>query len=235
MSSFLKRLSKIDDRIKYGVYGWIRKAEQELNQQHVPLMISSIIILYFHEEEIFDEITKDLIKSKNDKCVTIVRSTGDIGVANAFGIITIDSTDYGKYRWDLKMFPVREMTRGCGYDCIVGITSIEKGKYGDLNRILWNNYEATNYLYSGSVGSIYSPSRSWSSSSSSSFYGAHMRQNKISICLDLEKRQMGFIVDGYDRGNVFKHIKVGKDIKYRLVISLRNKNDSIEIVRFQKK
>ena len=40
LMSFLKKLSKIDDKTKYGVHGWIRKAEKELQLGHIPLMIS---------------------------------------------------------------------------------------------------------------------------------------------------------------------------------------------------
>ena len=125
----MKRLSKIDDMIKYGVYGWTRKAEQELTLHHVPIMISSIIILYFHAEEKFDQITKSLIKSKNDKCATINRSFGDIGIANAFGIIEIDSTDNNEYRWDLCMNPAKPDEYPSGrklYNCVVAITSLKK-------------------------------------------------------------------------------------------------------------
>ena len=216
----------IDDRIKYGVYGWIRKAEQELSLYHVPDMISNIIILYFHEDEIFDEITKDLIKSNKDKCVKITQAYDDIGIANAFGLIEINSTNYNQYQWDLKMYPAKQESTN---DCVIGITAIERGEYGDLNQILWNDAQLLHYLYFGSVGSIYSPGTGWRK-----YHAEPMRNNKVSICLDLRKKEIGLIVDGRDQGMVFKDIEVDKVIKYRLVVSLRNKNDSIEIVNFKK-
>ena len=70
MASFLKKLSKIDTRTKYGVYGWIRQAEQELQLRHVPLMISSICILYYHKDEIFDIVSKDVKLSMDGKSIT---------------------------------------------------------------------------------------------------------------------------------------------------------------------
>ena len=66
MASFLfDRLNQIDDRTKFGVYGWIRKAEQQLKLGNIPLRIHSVVILYFAEEEEFD-IAGDGIKISDD-------------------------------------------------------------------------------------------------------------------------------------------------------------------------
>ena len=74
MASCWRKLSKIDRRTKYAVYGWIRKAEQELQLSHTPLMVSSICILYYVEDEIFEQ-TADTVKiSKRGKCITKLKS-----------------------------------------------------------------------------------------------------------------------------------------------------------------
>ena len=54
MSSWLKKLSKIDDRTKLAVYGWVSNEERLLHLNHIPIMISSICVLYFYDDEIFE-------------------------------------------------------------------------------------------------------------------------------------------------------------------------------------
>ena len=72
MSSSFKKLSKIDKRTKYSVYGWIREMEQALDLSQVPMMISSICILYFHKDPIFDSnlIGTSTKLSADKKCIT---------------------------------------------------------------------------------------------------------------------------------------------------------------------
>ena len=74
--SLLKKLQKIDDQTKYAVYGWLRKAEEELNLNHIPLMISSICILYYHMEEIFQLIPYHIKLSDDNKCITKLSTFG---------------------------------------------------------------------------------------------------------------------------------------------------------------
>ena len=47
-------LSKVDKRTKYSVYGWIREYEKALNLSTIAHIISSISILYFRDDGIFD-------------------------------------------------------------------------------------------------------------------------------------------------------------------------------------
>ena len=68
MTLKFKRLSKIDNRTKFGVYGWVREAEETLNIGNVPQMISSICILYYTEYDEFSIIGRDVDVS-NDKTI----------------------------------------------------------------------------------------------------------------------------------------------------------------------
>ena len=47
MSAFFHKLARIDKDTKYGVYGWIRRAEKELRLSHVPIMIYNICVILF--------------------------------------------------------------------------------------------------------------------------------------------------------------------------------------------
>eukprot|EP01084_Bolivina_argentea_P282151 482922_1 len=69
MTLFLNRLSKIDTRTKYAVFGWIRNNEKLLELSHIPLLISFICILYFRDDEIFAIIGTKVKLSNNKKCI----------------------------------------------------------------------------------------------------------------------------------------------------------------------
>ena len=75
MASLLKKLSKIDNKTKYVVYGWIRRAEDKLELGHIPMMISSICILYYHQDEIFHIVSKNVKVSKDRKSLIKVNPT----------------------------------------------------------------------------------------------------------------------------------------------------------------
>eukprot|EP01084_Bolivina_argentea_P120755 214093_1 len=47
MAVSLKILSKIDQMVKYAVYGWIRNNEKALELNHIPSLVSTICILYY--------------------------------------------------------------------------------------------------------------------------------------------------------------------------------------------
>ena len=68
-------------------------------------------------------------KSHVDECVTITGSFDDIGIANAFGMIEIDSSNNNKFRWDFKYEPSKK--RCLLYDCIFGFTLLKRKELGD--------------------------------------------------------------------------------------------------------
>ena len=93
MTSLLKRLSEIDDKSKNGVYGWIRKAEEELQLGYIPLMISSICILYYYEDEIFEIASKDVKLSKDGKSIIKIAAHCDFCNMNFGKVEIISNTD----------------------------------------------------------------------------------------------------------------------------------------------
>eukprot|EP01084_Bolivina_argentea_P297692 512906_1 len=98
----LKLLSKIDKRTKYVVFGWIRNNEKTLQLSHIPVMISSICILYFRDDEIF-AITGTKVKlSNNKKCIEKIKKEMAWG-NSSYGINEISSKDNIVCQWDLKI------------------------------------------------------------------------------------------------------------------------------------
>ena len=61
---------KIDNRTKYGVYGWIREAEKELQLSDIPDAVCMVIILFYRYDDSFD-IYDESIKLSDDQKMII--------------------------------------------------------------------------------------------------------------------------------------------------------------------
>ena len=121
--SSLKLLANIDARYKYSVYGWIRKAEQELQLNYIPLMIRSICILYYHDDEFFDKHDVNVIISKDKKTVT-KKCMGFDDIT--YGKYEIPSISDNIYQWDFKIRKIADIV-------IIGIVS------DGLRYTVWSN------------------------------------------------------------------------------------------------
>ena len=114
--SWLKKVSKIDDKTKLTVYGWMRQKQNSFNLSHVPMLITSMCILYFHDDEIF-EIAIGYVISQSGKCITQTNQGGEA----AYGSIKIASKSDTICQWDLKVS--KPESKLC--DIIFGVACIE--------------------------------------------------------------------------------------------------------------
>lgn len=223
MSSLIKKLSKIDIKTKYGVYGWVRNAEKELKLSNIPLLVSSICILYYHEEEIFARCGKTVTLSADKKHITGGYAWDNVNVGNN----VIDSMTDSIYEWT--------MTSTSKDTIVVGITSVSNI---DCNKVkFWFEYgeeDGHNYLLC-SRPSLTWKNEKWYDCNQSNWkkYGATER-NKIKICLDLKQQILRFNVNGEDKDVSCDQIVRGKDIKYRLVVSLCH-GVSVRLIDFKSK
>ena len=223
MSSFFKKLSKIDKRTKYNVYGWVRSAEQELSLDNVPVMICNICILYIHDEDIFIKTNKYGMVT-NGKRVTLADISTPCWM-NAYGRNGIDSMSGIECQWDLDL--------NAGDYCVVGITSLDSKQMNkdDGTRTIWGWEDASHYLYYGKGASLYQNEVTEWRTYGEGFHG----KQKVSIHLDLNKKEIGFSVNDRDQGVAYKDIKTGKDMKYRLVVTLTSSHEFVEIANFETK
>ena len=222
-------LSKIDKRTKYSVNGWIRKLEQSLQLNHISI-ISDIIILFFRDDEIFDNETgiasNNCIISKDGKTVTRTDKTHDDNWDNnSYGEIEIPSTEPLIYKWDLKTCKaVDDDSDAFRSGILIGVSS-------DISPD--NDFEGRKgyhycYLHAGSK---YDGQNNWNS------YGCSYGSNDIvSMEMNLKRAEMRFYVNNQDQGVAYTNIKNDDaDVKYRLLVSLYSSGDSVEIVNFSKK
>ena len=101
--SLLRRLKNIDNRTKSSVYGWIRRAEQELQLCHISQMISSICILYRETEDYFGVYGEKIQLSKDKKSVIKPVDAEPGGLQLNYGSIVIASNSKAVCRWKLKI------------------------------------------------------------------------------------------------------------------------------------
>ena len=224
MSSFVKQLKKVDDRTKYGVYGWVRKAEQELKLQHVPMMISSIIILYFRDDEIFHVIGDDLQLSGNKKIITKKQNDFDWN-NNAFGITIIPSTNKIKCEWELNINHCGDRYQGI----IAGISSHHESPNKDFEKTKDGIEYAVNCHSRGHKFSYFDRDHDW-------IDGGFVDEtiNKLSIELDLINKQVAFSMNNNNESIAKMSVKIKENLSYRLMVSIQGINDSAEIVDFNR-
>eukprot|EP01084_Bolivina_argentea_P299263 515826_1 len=218
MALCLKRLCKIDKRTKYVVCGWIRNNEKLLKLCHIPLLISSICILYFRDDEIFVKIGTKVKLSNNNKCIEKI--VNQVGWENcSYGITQICSKHNIVCQWDLKIKKIHPDAVDWGFNIapdnvIIGVTSHEV----DPDTYCSKNHSGVLYLYcndgnrraKGEAAYTY-----WDN------YGMKCGENdKVSVCLDLKNKQVKFLINDIDQGVAFENINTGDDIKYTLFVSL---------------
>ena len=67
-------------------------------------------------------------------------------------------------------------------------------------------------------------------------YGCKFDQSDIiKVKLNLKTKQLGFSINDKDQGIAFNHIECNEDIKYRLGVSLTQRDSSVSIIKFNKK
>ena len=210
-----KKLSQIDKRTKYGVYGWIREAEAALELGHIPLMISSICILYFYEDEMFDEIADAVKMSKDRKCVTKLPESS--WQNTNYGIVQIASNSVAIYRWKMKQSFNKERVKGV----MIGITNTTNPNhhfYTQKDKISYAHCNDSKYIKQGWSGYKTTPDP----------------DTYITMELDLQKAELRFLKDNATEPIIIRNIQTGDDLQYRMFVSMYVTGDSVEIINFTK-
>ena len=226
MSSSLKLLSKIDRRTKCGVSGWIRETEQELNMRHTPMIIVSMCILFYREDDLFNcsHLTPtDFVLSPNQKLVTNLKST----FTPIYGTVEIDSTIQAIYEWNYKI-------KRCTAWIDFGISS----------------WIATSNFLRRRDGYIYGLYSHLNDNHIQTFRGCegsciheHITNFKslvpgdvIYVRFDVGQKEIIFGVNDIDtdRQIIIENIEYGKNIKYRAIVVLSEIENAVEMVRFIK-
>eukprot|EP01084_Bolivina_argentea_P060852 111169_1 len=252
----LQKVNKIDKQTKYTVFGWIREMEKSFilvskiivawvlrylyKLTHVPMMLKSICILYYIDDEIFDEtyVTGYWTHLSLDKKMAAV-SEMSLGPKCHYGVLKINSKSDNICQWDLTIKPSRSVWRKNGSNRItIGISSFlpnmsmnncyfncpwfeheydeveENIDYYILNQngcILKKQYDTDEF-----DGRYHWHKWNWFN------YGNGFGTNDlVSILLNIEKGEIRFFVNNIDQGIAYKNIKKSNLISYRLFVTLQ--------------
>ena len=204
--SLLARLNHVKQGTKLTVYGWIREAETELSIDNIPPLISALCILYFDEDEIFEFTGKGVIISDNKKCISSGRGSGFLSLSNQnYGSIQIPSMSGAVCQWDIRINKMRQIV-----SIFVGISSLVTP---DPKEPLHTD-GGHHYL-------IHDSDRKYNNGARWIPYKAVFAEgDKVSVRLDLTKRQIRFYVNDEDQGVAYYDIVTKNNVTYRLMISL---------------
>lgn len=230
-------------RNKYVCYGWIRETENILKlAQIVPDMVKVICLLYFRDDEIFDDVNEKGIQLSSNKKVISSKNyiCNNLKIIN-YGITEICSIQQTKIQWDLKVND-RHM---------IGVPSLSIGiannKHDDVDRIY--------YLFRYNKTWIRLEHRDGTDKYGVTLSGDKLsdRQEKIyddgdrvslmmeidsrvSLHLDLIQKKIKLIVNGFDFGFASVPIVTSPQIQYRLCVIFDQKIkgfSSVEILDFK--
>ena len=224
MASLFKKFSKIDKRTKYGVYGWIRKAENELKLSNVPLMIQSICILYFYEDEIFNVFGTGIDVSKDKKSITKSMCGW---TNNSYGITKIQSNTNNVYEWEFIIKNRSDIERGI----IIGISNAHKPNIMLMDHMAENEYSYA-HCCDGDTFNRYGNQWDWKKT-----HPQHVlwwTDDKITMTLNLATAQLIFFVNDEQKIRIENIVK-GNDITYRMFVSMYFVNECVQLLKFTKK
>eukprot|EP01084_Bolivina_argentea_P117131 208069_1 len=231
--SLVKRQT-VDQDTKYLVYGWIHETEKLLQlKNNISNLIIELCVSFFHlsiVNERFSIYDPEYVNVSEDK-----KTVTQISFNNtycSFGINQIPTiNNRSKYEWDIDIKHMDTRTIISSRMIFIGISSLS---HMNTKRRL----SGYNYVYqiftSMTGGCTFARSFLDRKTKTKSYGKIYETGDKVTICLDLEKKELSFKLNGDDQGVAFDDIKVGPEIKYRLIVKLWDLEQSVKIDKFRK-
>ena len=226
VANSFKSLSQVDKRSKYGVYGWIRRAEKELQSSNIPEGIYSLIILYYAEIDKFEYVMEGIETSSNMRQVTKIARDESMAESPIYGKVEIQSTGSGIYEWELKVHKTSGWIN-------IGISSWIATDFREWLQTKGGYYYG---IYSTEeskfIKKTFTLDNFWDSEAFET--KAICNGDTVAISYDVNEKKLEFVVmnEGQNAHFMFENIESKKDIQYRLIIVLVNENDCVEMTRF---
>ena len=219
--SLATRLNQVDERTKLTVYGWLRKAQNELKIDSIAPLISVWCVLYADNHEIFEFIGKAVIISDDQKCISSgSESDGFVKLKNHnYGTIQIPSMSNTVCQWDIRIKKKRKRV-----SMFVGISSIITP---NPTQAMWED-GGYYYLIHDSCYK-YNDSMRWIKYNDDEKIE---QGDTVSVHLDLNQKQVRYFVNDEDLGVAYYNIVTREDVTYRLMVSL-SAFVEVEILNFR--
>eukprot|EP01084_Bolivina_argentea_P089663 161744_1 len=221
MSHMIHEVKFINHTIKKVVFGYIRQCESLLQHSEsiytIPLIISSICCIYYHQKETFISSRESILKvTKNN---TVIESLPAISKYLYQENISYGSTNIQpsknpntKFQWKIKLLAVNDRIR-------LGIFTPFRGTFYGVESTgkLYKNYSPiveANCI--GKWGNYYCP--------------RFKTNDTVTIEFNVKNRTLQYYLNNTNLGIAFKNIPI--NIHYNFGVVLR-RNDKAEILYFQ--
>ncbi len=213
--SIYKNLNKTDKRTRYCVHGWIKETEIALNLRHIPLGITSMVIIYCRKFEKIIIHSNEWRHQNNQHQSAILNDIDSIypNVVGSNSVLSSGGTTK-QVEWKLKILHLSHFAH-------IGITSIKK----PTNKQPIAKFSGCNYLMGSNGVVVQRENRK------SKFTPGDNTQFKtgdiVTINVNLTTNKIKWTIN--DNNTAAMNIWTGKTISYRLFIAAFDNNDSIQI------
>ena len=213
----LPSLKKIDIKIRYLIFGFVRKSQQLLfyyNKYNLNIseLISYIILSYYHHVEYFRYFNKKFYQTSNNKKI-ITKLSGKAGTC--YGAINILYENDGIHTYRLKIIHLNS-------GCCIGIDEHTNGKF--INSYFYKS-KTKFYAYSGFNGKKYSFHEMGLEFGSK--FGAG---DIVEMIIDLNDKSLLFSVNDNESMKAFKIEPTEKG--YYMFVCLGYKDDKVELLSY---
>ena len=236
MSSKLQQLREIDTDTKYTVSGYIRKKHKSLFKsnrnalfQNIPIAISSLCTLYYHSKDYFEILNeKKFSITNNNKTLSKVKD-GDWGLGwnnTSFASWSISSTDECVYKWHLKFANKKT------YSDIAVVMGIASDPYNVNDAFYVKGNSRKYYAYCPTYNRKKSHNSVHDDFENTAIISWRKSEEEICLELDLKTRTLSVYKDE-KKEVVFDGIESGKNINYRLVVTIQRVGCKVSITNFE--
>eukprot|EP01084_Bolivina_argentea_P285048 488730_1 len=214
------------------VFGFVRNSEftsdfkSNALYMNIPPLISWVVLSYFHVFEHFEIIGKD-IKLSDDKLI-MIKDNPKSWRNTTFGSIIIPSDIKAIYKWDLKFLWIDSYRKA-----LIGIKSSNEDYDAPLVR---RKNDLKYCAFYCKNGRIFRHNQHGSMIYATNATTNHIKTGDIiSMELNLESKRIKYLMNDEDLGASNIEIETGKDITYRLAISIQTPKTAVQIIAFQHK
>ena len=222
MSFDLNKIKFVDDNSRYLVFGYFRRYQNELNQSQssnpfciIPELISYTCLLFYYLSEFFDKFDSEQIEVSDDKMTITKKGTNaDYWNNTTYGNTWINSMDDLKVAWKMKI------------------------NHNELNICIGISPQDTCSDYWSQCKQCYSYGISGTASICSEITNFEGKSPKadtgdvVQLILDLTKASLYIKVNNTEPFLIADEVIKGKDVKYKLAITLSSIGESISILDF---
>ena len=215
MAVQLNTLKHVNERDKLAVYSWVRNIEKTHKlSQSVPSLVLSMTILYFRDDEIWDD-NEYVDRTRDNK---EIRGPGNEGstIYKVSGVNKICPLRKGKYEWDILIKD--SFDHPSKWPICIGLLCESTEKV--IGAFYFSNGQrATNCHYFGATTYEYGEE--------------YDKNDKISVLLDTSSQKISFKKNDKDQGIAFSFEEIEENSMWELFVSIRAQW-WLEIVKFSR-